>query len=102
MYHEGEVVQTPLASFGDDDALDGVVVIAPRQGVIELFPADHQVLSELWPVSNSAVAEGWRVAVLVPAVRMGEAHSGLRGLPIHLQAWWPDGDSIRFGGPEVP
>lgn len=102
MYHEGEVVQTPLRSFADDGALDGVVVIAPQQGLVELFPADHQGLGELRPVASEALAQGWRVAVLVRAERMGEAHAALRGTPAHLQAWWPDGEQVRFGGPELP
>jgi hypothetical protein len=102
MHYEGEVVETPLAAFSGIPSLDGIAVLAPRQGVAEMFPADRQDLAALGPVATSIAARGWRVAVVVPAARMGEAHRRLRGVDLHLQAWWDDGDRIRFGGPEVP
>lgn len=102
MHYEGEVVETPLDSFTGIGTLDGVAVMAPNQGVVELFPGERQALEALGPVASSVAAEGWKVAVLVSARRMGDAHRVLRGRPLHLQAWWHDGDRICFGGPEVP
>ena len=101
MHYEGEVVQTPLASFVGKPSLDGVAVLAPRQGLVEIFPADGQPLSGLGPVAAEVAASGWRVAVLVHSSRMGDAHRFLRGYPLHLQSWWEDGDRVCFGGPEV-
>ncbi len=102
MHYEGEVVETPLGSFVGIGGLDGVAVLAPNQGLVEFFPGHRQPLSTLGPISTSVAASGWRVAVLVPAERMGDAHQSLRGFPLHLQSWWTDGDRICFGGPEVP
>ncbi len=102
MHYEGEVVETPLGSFAAVSGLDGVAVLASGQGVVEFFPSGRQELAPLGPVAAAAVAVGWRVAVLVPADRMGDAHNALRGCALHLQAWWNDGDRICFGGPEVP
>lgn len=101
MHYEGEVVQTPLDAFTGIGGLDGVAVLAPRQGVVEFFPSERQPLSSLGPIAASVTAEGWDVVVLVPSPRMGDAHHALRGFPVHLQAWWDDGDRICFGGPEV-
>ena len=102
MHYEGEVVETPLGSFAGVEGIDGVAVLAPNQGLVEFFPGDRQQLATLGPVAALAAASGWRVAVLVPTERMGDAHMSLRGFPLHLQSWWPEGDHIRFGGPEVP
>lgn len=101
LHYEGEVVQTPLESFTGVGGLDGIAVLAPAQGMVEIFPSDGQPLTALGPVAAAVVASGWRVGVLVPADRMGEAHRGLRGFPVHLQAWWDGGDRICFGGAEV-
>jgi hypothetical protein len=102
MHYEGEVIETPLDSFSGVSGLSGVAVLAPAQGLVEFFPSDGQTLVGLGAVAIEAVASGWQVAVIAPAERMGEAHRSLRGLPLHLQCWWADGDHIRFGGPEVP
>ena len=102
MHYEGEVVETPLGSFVGVGGIEGVAVLAPNQGLVEFFPGDRQHLAPLGPVAASVAASGWRVAVLVPTERMGDAHQSLRGFPLHLQSWWPEGDHIRFGGPEVP
>ena len=102
MHYDGEVVETPLGSFIGIEELDGVAVLAPNRGLVEFFPGDRQPLSTLGPIATSAAASGWQVAVLVPAERMGDAHSSLRGFPLRLQSWWADGDRICFGGPEVP
>lgn len=101
MHYEGEVVQTPLDAFTGIVGIDGVAVLAPRQGIVEFFPSESQPLNGLGPVAASVVASGWQVAVLVEAGRMGEAHRTLRGFPVELQSWWDDGDRICFGGPEV-
>lgn len=102
MHYEGEVVETPLDSFAGIAGLDGVAVLASRQGLVEFFPSEHQALRPLGPAAAAAVVAGWRVSVLVPSDRMGDAHGALRGCTLSLQAWWNDGDRICFGGPEVP
>jgi hypothetical protein len=102
MHYEGEVVETPLARFAGHDGYDGVVVLAPTQGIVEVFPGPGQAIDALVPVVEAVVRRGWAAGVVVPAERMGEAHRGLRGCRVSLQAWWPDADRICFGGPEVP
>lgn len=102
LYHDGAVVETPLARFADAPDLEGVAVIVPGRGLVEWFPHDAQDLDDLAGVVPGAVAAGWRVVVLVPAPRMGEAHRALRGTGATLQPWWPDDEAVRFGGPEVP
>jgi hypothetical protein len=101
MYYEGEVVQTPLASFVGLAGLDGVAVLAPQQGLVEIFPSDGQSLDALPTAVGAAASDGWKVAVLVPSARLGEAHRALRGSPALLQAWWDEGGRICFGGAEV-
>jgi hypothetical protein len=101
LHYEGSVVETPLASFVGEPTLDGIAVVAPERGLVEWFPSDEQALTALIGHSRDSAAD-WDVSVIVPAVRMGEAHRALRGAPITLQPWWADGDSVRFGGPEVP
>lgn len=102
MHYEGEVVETPLASFAGRDGLGGVAVLAPSQGLVEFFPSEEQALAPLGRLAAAAAASGWRVAVVVPSVRMGDAHQSLRGFRLDLQCWWTDQDRICFGGPEVP
>lgn len=102
MHYEGEVVETPLASFAGINDFAGVAVLAPRRGLVEFFPSGGQALAPLGPLAASAVAGGWRVAVVVPTDRMGDAHRSLRGFRLDLQCWWEDADRICFGGPEVP
>ncbi len=102
LHHEGEVIETPLSSFLDRSGMDGVAVVAPERGLVEWFPHDDQVLAPLAAHADRVSATGWQVAVIVPARRMGEAHRDLRGSQAMLQPWWPDGEHVRFGGPEVP
>lgn len=102
MHYEGEVVETPLGAFVGVPALSGVAVLAPNQGLVEMFPEEGQSLEPLGPVADSVVGQGWRVGVIVPSHRIGDAHRALRGRQLHLQAWWADEDRICFGGPEVP
>ena len=101
LHYEGAVIETPLAAFVEDPALDGVAVVAPERGLVEWFPSDDQSLTALVGPSRVNAAD-WDVSVIVPASRMGEAHRALRGAPITLQPWWSDDDGVRFGGPEVP
>jgi len=101
LHYEGSVIETPLSSFAGVSALEGVAVVAPERGLVEWFPAEDQALIALVAPSRSSAAD-WDVSVIVPAARMGEAHRALRGAPITLQPWWTDGESVRFGGPEVP
>jgi hypothetical protein len=101
LHYEGAVIETPLAAFLGEAALDGVAVVAPERGLVEWFPSDSQKLGALAGPSRVHSCD-WAITVIVPAVRMGEAHRALRGAPLTLQPWWPDGESVRFGGPEVP
>lgn len=101
LHYEGSVIETPLAAFTGEAGLDGVAVIAPERGLVEWFPSNAQKLAALAAPSRVGSCD-WAVTVVVPAARMGEAHRELRGAPLTLQPWWPDGESVRFGGPEVP
>lgn len=101
LHYEGSVIETPLAAFADEPDLDGVAVLAPERGLVEWFPSESQELASLMAPSRVSSCD-WAITVLVPAARMGEAHRALRGAPLTLQPWWPDGESVRFGGPEVP
>ena len=102
LYHEGSVIETPLAGFTGVPGVSGVAVMAPEQGVVEWFPHPDQDLRRLAALAAETARTGWRIAVLVPSARMGEAHGALRGAPVTLQPWWVDGERVRFGGPEVP
>ena len=57
-----------------------------------------QVTAAIWSLAE----QGWQADVIVPAARMGEAHTSLRGLPCRLQAWWEDDAGISFGPYERP
>ena len=102
LLRESSVVETALAGFTGVGEIAGVAVLAPEQGIVEWFPDPAQTLTPLAPLAAEAVGAGWLVTVLVPAIRMGEAHRSLRGIPVTLQPWWADGERVRFGGPEVP
>lgn len=101
LHYEGSVIETPLSAFAGIPTLDGVAVVAPERGLVEWFPSDSQHLGPLMAPSRLSSCD-WAITVIVPAGRMGEAHRELRGAPVTLQPWWPDGESVRFGGPEVP
>lgn len=101
LHYEGSVIETPLSSFAGVPALEGVAVVAPERGLVEWFPSEDQALTALAAPSRLSSTD-WNVSVIVHAARMGEAHRALRGNPITLQPWWTDGESVRFGGPEVP
>ena len=64
MHYEGEVVETPLRSFADDPALDGVAVLAPTQGVVEFFPSEGQPVAPLAQAIETAAAQGWSVGTM--------------------------------------
>jgi hypothetical protein len=102
LQRESSVVETALGGFTGIGDIAGVAVLAPEQGIVEWFPDPAQHLDPLAPLASEAVGAGWRVTVLVPALRMGEAHRALRGTPVTLQPWWAEGERVRFGGPEVP
>jgi hypothetical protein len=102
LHYEGSVVETPLEKFTGLPGVEGVAVLAPEQGLVEWFPHQEQDLVVLAGLSESVVGAGWRIAVLVESQRMGEAHRAFRGSPVALQAWWQEGERVRFGGPEVP
>ena len=102
MHYEGEVVETPLSGFAGHQSFDGVVVLAPTRGIVEVFPGPDQEIAGLVPVVEAVARRGWSAGVVVPAGRMGEAHRSLRGCQVSLQAWWVGSDGICFGGPEVP
>jgi hypothetical protein len=101
LHYEGSVIETPLAAFVGEPTLDGVAVVAPERGLVEWFPSGDQELAPLAAASKISSGD-WAVSVVVPSTRMGEAHRALRGSPVTLQPWWADGESVRFGGPEVP
>jgi hypothetical protein len=102
LHYEGSVLESPLSDATGIDDLAGMAIVAQRQGLIEWFPHEEQALDALAAPARAAAADGWTVGVVVPGIRMGEAHRDLRGAPVVLQPWWADGETVRFGGPEVP
>ncbi|MEX2323053.1 MAG: hypothetical protein WEA29_04705 [Acidimicrobiia bacterium] len=102
LHYEGSVIEQPLARYTGIEGLDGIAVLAPTQGLVEWFPHDDQPLADLAPMAREVDGSGVALCVVVPASRMGEAHRALRGEPLTLQPWWRDGETVRFGGPEVP
>jgi hypothetical protein len=94
------VVETSLAALsgvgGDVSAL-----VAAERGIVEVV-ADGD-FGSIAAAARRLNAEGWRVAVLVAASQMGDAHRAMRGIPVRLQPWWCGADdAVLFGVPEVP
>jgi hypothetical protein len=102
LHYEDSVVETPLGDATGVDGIAGVAVVATAQGIVEWFPHPDQGLDDLASAARSISGTGWTVTVIVRSDRMGEAHRALRGAPVILQPWWADGETVRFGGPEVP
>ena len=89
LHYEGAVVETPLAGF------TGVVAIStgwrwwrPSRGSGRVVPRmPSRILAATGAgLAGSVAGTGWKVAVLVPAGRMGEAHRALRGIAGHAAA----------------
>lgn len=102
LHYEGAVIETPLAAFTDVIGLEGVAVLAAEQNLVEWYPHEDQPLGDLVAAAGRAIDTGLEVGLVVPAARMGEAHRSFRGTSVTLQPWWHDGETICFGGTEVP
>jgi len=78
-------------------------VVAMGDSRIAEIMVDETVLCAQVSVAIWSLAEqGWQADVVVPAARMGEAHTSLRGVPCRLQSWWEDDTGINFGPYERP
>lgn len=94
----GDMVDREIAA----DAARLSVVAAGESRVAEIMVDETVVCEQLIQAVWSLAGQGWTTTVVVPAVRMGEAHFALRGLPCDLQAWWEDGATVHFGSYEKP
>ena len=92
-----EMVHVSVAA--DTATIPSVVAVQDR--IVELV-VDEAPFEAICPAVWALAARGWEVVTLAPASRLGEAHRALRGTPCHLQAWWLDGSSVRFGAFETP
>lgn len=104
--HLERAMAVPLADMVDRDVTVDVarlsVVAAGESRVAEIMVDETVVCDQLVGAIWSLAEQGWTTTVVVPAERMGEAHSALRGLPCRLQAWWEDGALVCFGAFETP
>lgn len=94
----GDMVDREIAA----DAARLSVVAAGESRVAEIMVDETVVCEQLIQAVWSLAEQGWTTTVVTPAVRMGEAHFALRGLPCRLQAWWEDGTTVCFGSYEKP
>mgnify|MGYP001815120003 FL=1 len=84
----------------DLSALTAVVAAEPR--VAEIVADAGSDLERLAAAAWALSGRGWDLIVLVPASRIGDAHSSLRSSPCLIQPWWSDADGIWFGALETP
>ena len=98
---ESALADAPLAAVLPDLAGSRSVVV-PERRRCEIVLDDGAAATDLIAVADALAADGWEVVVLLPAARLGEAHTGLRGTPCTLQPWWWHANRICFGGIEIP
>ena len=97
------VVDAPFDAVTGVHGVPGHAVVAAEAGVVECVIDAEIDPADLAPGIVRLAADGWAVTVLVPAHRIGQAHSALRRRPARLQPWWlEDGVNVRFGALEVP
>ena len=78
------------------------VVAAGDSRTAEIMVDETVLCAQVAPAIWSLADQAWKTTVVVPASRMGEAHTALRGVPCRLQAWWEDESGISFGAFERP
>lgn len=104
--HLERAIEVPLGGMVDREVSFDVarlsVVAAGDIRVAEIMVDETVICSELSGAVWSLADQGWRTTVVVPAGRLGEAHTALRGVPCRLQGWWEDSTGICFGSHEIP
>ena len=104
--HLERAIETTLGDMADREIAVDVarlsVVAAGDTRVAEVMLDETVLCAQLSAALWSLAEQGWQTNVVVPASRMGEAHTALRGVPCRLQAWWEDSTGIAFGSHERP
>jgi hypothetical protein len=104
--HLERAIEVPLGGMVDREVSFDVarlsVIAAGEIRVAEIMIDETVLCSELSGAVWSLADQGWRTTVVVPAARLGEAHTALRGVPCRLQGWWEDSTGICFGSHETP
>ena len=99
-------IEVPLGNMVDREIPMDVarlsVVAAGDSRVAEIMVDETVMCAQVATAIWSLVEQGWQANVIVPASRMGEAHTALRGVPCRLQVWWEDSSGISFGVYEKP
>ncbi len=96
----GTVIETDLEVASGVSA-PGRAIVAGDVAVVECVADPEQPIADLGAAVSRMAADGWAVTVLVPMIRLGEAHKSLRGRPAVVQGWWVEGEAIRFGAHET-
>ena len=104
--HLERAIEVPLGDMVDREvAVDVARLSVVAQGdirVAEIMVDETVMCAQVTMAIWSLVDQGWQANVVIPASRMGEAHTALRGVPCQLQAWWEDSSGICFGSYERP
>ena len=104
--HLERAIHVPLGDMVDRELAIDVArlstVAAGGSRTAEIMVDETVLCAQVGPAVWSLADQGWETTVVVPASRMGEAHSALRGVPCRLQAWWEDTSGIEFGAYERP
>ena len=104
--HLERAIEVPLGDMVDREVAVDVarlsVVAMGDSRVAEIMVDETVMCAQVTMAIWSLVEQGWQANIVVPASRMGEAHTALRGVPCHLQAWWEDPSGICFGSYERP
>ncbi len=104
--HLERAIHAPLGDMVDREiAIDVArlsVVAAGDSRTAEIMVDETVLCAQVSPAIWSLADQGWETTIVVPASRMGEAHTALRGIPCRLQAWWEDASGIAFGPFERP
>jgi hypothetical protein len=104
--HLERAIEVPLADMVDREIAVDVgrlsVVAAGDSRVAEIMVDATILCAQLTAAIWSLAEQGWQANVIIPASRMGEAHTALRGVPCRLQSWWEDTTGIAFGAFERP
>jgi hypothetical protein len=95
----GDLIETCAAAA----LADLPIVITPDSNTVEIVTGGDTDLGTLGRSCLVLEDEGWRVVALVPLGRLGTAHTLCRASGIaRLQPYWPQGETVVFGSPEIP
>ena len=104
--HLERAIEVPLGDMVDREIAVDVarlsVVAAGDSRVAEIMVDETVLCAQVTTAIWSLADRGWQTNVVVPAGRIGEAHTALRGVPCQIQAWWEDESGISFVAYERP